>query len=370
MDKKKILVTGATGFLGNVFIPLLLESPLAAEARVSVFALPGERMPAHFPGKVEVLRGDLRDRSSVDAAVAGSELVFHIAGAISYRNSDAHFLKTVNVDGASNLALSCAEQGVRRLVHVSSVGAIGFNPDGSLADEETAFNWPEDFHYMTTKRAGQEAVLKIGRERGLEVVVVNPASILGPGDPNPRTPMNSLYAMVMKHPLLPGTFSGGLALVDVRDVAALLLLAAERGRPGRKYLAVGANVSYHRAIEVMMQAAGKGFLPISAPTRMLALAGSLMEMIAERNGSHPLLTGSYGRLSGWSAFYSAERSRTELGMRYRSLEESMRDGLEYFKSTHHLAAQALREAARTARRGRLAAFGMKFRCRSGAEKRK
>lgn len=363
----KILVTGATGFLGNVFVPLLLDSPLAAARggpagpAVRVFALPDERIPACFAGKVGVLRGDLRDRAAVDAAVKGSDLVFHIAGAISYRSRDAHFLKAVNVEGARNVALACADNGVRRLVHVSSVGAIGFHPDGSLADEETPFNWPDDFHYMTTKRGGQEAVLEVGRQRGLEVVVVNPASILGPGDPNPRTPMNSLYAMVLKHPLLPGTFSGGLALVDVRDVAAMLLLAAEKGRPGQKYLAVGANVTYHRAIEVMMQAAGKGFLPISAPPRMLALAGALMERMAERTGSHPLLTDSYGRLSGWSAFYSAAKSESELGMRYRSLEDSMREGLEYFKATHHAEAQALRERARAARRGRLAALGRKLR---------
>ena len=187
MGKKKILVTGATGFLGTVFLPLLAESSLAAGAMIRVFVLPGDRLPETFSEKVEVFRGDLRDRGSVDAATTGADLVFHIAGAISYRKGDAAFLKAVNADGASNVALSCAGNGVGRLVHVSSVGAIGFHPDGSPADEETPFNWPDDFHYMTTKRAGQDAVLEIGRERGLDVVVVNPASIVGPGDPNPAS---------------------------------------------------------------------------------------------------------------------------------------------------------------------------------------
>jgi hypothetical protein len=105
----------------------------------------------------------------------------------------------------------------------------------------------------------------------------------------------------------------------------------------------------------MMQAAGKGFLPISAPPRLLAFAGSLMERMAERSGAKPLLTASYGRLSGWRAYYSAAKSQSELGMRYRAMETSMCDGLAYFRSTHLHAAAARRIPPSTARPGSFAA---------------
>jgi dihydroflavonol-4-reductase len=301
---------------------------------VRAFALPGETVPTAISTRIELMHGDLRDRQSVLDAVRDMDLVFHLAGAISYRVRDEQLLRAVNAEGAAIVAQACADSGVRRLVHVSSVGAIGFLKDGSPATEETVFNWPEDFHYMTTKRDGQEAVLATGRQRGLEVVVINPASIMGPGDPGARTPHNSLYGLALRSRLIPGTFAGGLAIVDVRDVAELLIRAALHGVPGRKYLAVGANVPYSRVVELLAKETGVGFWPLAAPPGLLALAGDILEKLAGTKGAAPLLTGAYGRLSGWKAYYSAERSERELGMRYRTLEETVREGLAYYRERH------------------------------------
>jgi dihydroflavonol-4-reductase len=328
-----ILVTGATGFLGNVFVPALLKSPLVGpESKIRVFAQPNEIVPASFAKKVEVVRGDLRNPESVRGAVAGAGLVFHLAGLISYRAKDEDVLMAVNRDGAAGLAAACADAGVQRLVHVSSVGAIGFNPDGRLSDEETPFNWPDTFHYMTSKKAGQEAVLEIGEKRGLEVIVLNPASIMGPGDPKKSTAHNQLYGMMLKRPFFLGTFAGGLAVVDVRDFADLLLAAATRGAPGSKYLAVGANVPYGEVLATMARRAGKKFLPLVAPPKALKLAGAVFEKFADLTGISPLLTESYGALSGWTAYYSAAKSIAELGARYRDIEETIGDGLDFYRA--------------------------------------
>jgi dihydroflavonol-4-reductase len=325
-----ILVTGATGFVGRLLVSRLLEGAGSATS-VAALLMPSEPVPPAFEGKVEVLRGDLRDPGSLRAAVAGRDRVFHLAACISYWRLDAGLMAAINRDGVASLVEACLAERVGRLVHVSSVGAIGFHPDGALAAEDTPFNWPEDFGYMTTKRDGQRIVLDAVRERGLDAVVVNPASIMGPGDPVPTTAHNRLYGDMYARPFFVGTFAGGLAVVDVRDLVEVILAAADRGRAGECYLAVGANVPYSRVLEIMAARAGKAFLPLVAPPELLRAAGRIAELAATVTRRRPLLTEAYGRLSGWTAYYSADKSRRELGANYRSLGETIGDACEYYE---------------------------------------
>jgi dihydroflavonol-4-reductase len=327
----KILVTGPTGFVGRRLVERLLDTRPADP--VAALLLPGESVPEAFVGKVELLRGDLRDQAAVREAVRGRDLVFHVAGCISYWVLDRGLMEAVNVGGVQSIVDACLEFGVKRLVHVSSVGAIGFHRDGSLADESTPFNWPESFGYMTTKRDGQAIVQAASRDRGLDAVVVNPASVMGPGDPGPATAHNRLYADMYGRSAFLGTFGGGLAVVDVRDLVETILAAAERGRRGEAYLSVGANVPYTRVLELMAKEAGKRFIPLVAPPFALVAAGALAELVSRLTRKRPLITVAYGKLSGWKAYYSNEKSVRELGASYRHLEETIADGCRYYENT-------------------------------------
>ena len=130
-----ILVTGASGFVGRCLVARLLA--IRPQDRVAILLLPGESEPEAFAGKVETIRGDVRDAQTVRAAVRGKDLVYHLAGFISYWILDAGIMHAVNVDGVKAVVDACVESKVRRLVHVSSVGAIGFHHDGRPADEDT-----------------------------------------------------------------------------------------------------------------------------------------------------------------------------------------------------------------------------------------
>jgi dihydroflavonol-4-reductase len=326
-----ILVTGATGFVGRRLVSRLLET--RPTDRLAAFILPGEAIPDSFDGKVEILRGDLRDRDSVSAAIKGRELVFHVAAYISYWVLDAELMRAVNVEGTRAVVDACLAHGVKRLVHVSSVGAIGFHKDGALSDEETPFNWPESFGYMTTKRDGQRIVQEAVREKGLDAVIVNPASVMGPGDPVPGSAHNRLYANMYKSPFFFGTFTGGLAIVDVRDLVETILLAAEKGRRGEAYLAVGADVPYAHVLELMAFNAKKTFIPFPVPPFLVRFAGWVAELISRATRKRPLVTAAYGRLSGWSAYYRNRKSREELGAAFRHLEETIEDGCRYYEET-------------------------------------
>jgi dihydroflavonol-4-reductase len=325
----KILVTGASGFVGRLLVSRILDTRPGDE--VAVFLLPNETLPEETLARVEVIRGDLRQAEGVRAAIRGRDLVFHVAGFISYWVLDAGIMEAVNVGGTRTVVEACLEHKVKRLVHVSSVGAVGFRPEGGEADEDTPFNWPESLGYMTTKRDAQRIVLEAARERGLDAVVVNPASIMGPGDPVPGSAFNRLCGNVVGKRIFVGTFAGGLAIVDVRDLVETILAAAEKGRRGEAYLSVGANLPYKRVLELMAKDAGTLFVPLVVPTFALVAAGWVAELFSRLTRKRPLITVAYGLLSGWTAYYSGEKSRRELGIAYRSVEETIADGNRYYR---------------------------------------
>ena len=326
----KVLVTGATGFVGSVLM-LELIARYGASA-VSAFVLPGDIIPATWRGAgVRTFDGDIADARAVSAAAAGHSHIVHLAGFISYWKGDEDRLRTVNEDGARSIVEASLAAGVERLIHISSVGAIGFHESGQPADETAPSNWPADILYMASKRRGQDIVEQAVRERGLRAVILNPASIMGPGDHNPATPHNELYRRISRGPLF-GSFAGGLAIVDVRDLVALILKALEgRGRDGESYLVIGANLSYRDVIRRISRACGRRAYPFPIPAPLLILAGLFLERASRRTGRRPLLTAAYGRLSGWTAYYDSAKSRREFGHTYIDADKTITEGWEYYR---------------------------------------
>jgi dihydroflavonol-4-reductase len=328
----RIVVTGATGFVGAVLMPLLVAR--YGEKAVSAFVLPEERIPPSWKGsKVQLLTGDIADSRAVQNAVDGHSHVVHLAGLISYWRGEAEQLQRVNVDGVCCVVDACLRSSVQRLIHVSSVGAFGFRRDGRLADETTPFNWPPAIPYMTSKRQGQKIVDRAAKAKGLPAVILNPASIIGPGDHNPATPHNQLYRRVCCRRLI-GSFAGGLALVDVRDLVAIILKALDgQGKNGESYLVVGANLAYPEVIRLVSQACGRKAYPVRLPAFTVILAGIASEQISRLNGRRPLLTAAYGRLSGWTAYYDNAKSRAAFHHSYIDVQTSIRDDWHFFRDT-------------------------------------
>jgi dihydroflavonol-4-reductase len=328
----RVLVTGATGFVGSVLMPELVAK--YGTGSISAFVLPGDEIPATWRGAgVRTLDGDIADEEAVRTAAAGHSHIVHLAGFISYWKGDEDRLRQVNEIGVRSVVEASLAAGLERLIHISSVGAVGFRRDRRPADETTPFNWPEDILYMASKRRGQDIVERAVRERGLRAVILNPASIMGPGDHNPSTPHNELYRRISGGPLF-GSFAGGLAIVDVRDLVSIILKALEgSGRNGESYLVVGANLAYKEVIRRIGQACGRRAHPFPIPAPLLAAAGRVLEKASRRTGRRPLLTAAYGRLSGWTAYYDSAKSRRDFGHVYIDAEKTIRDGWDYFRDT-------------------------------------
>ncbi len=328
----KILVTGATGFVGNVLLEELPKS--FPEAEISAFVLPDDphKTKLQKDKRLRTIEGDITKRNEVENGVKGQTHIIHLAGLISYWKKDAKKLMEVNKTGVENIVEACIKHKIQKLVHISSVGTFGFKKDRSLSTEDAPFNWPKSFSYMVSKYEGQKIVEQATREKGLRAVILNPASIMGPGDPNLSTPHNQLYNRVYKGTVF-GCFRGGLAVVDVRDLVSIIIIALSSERYRGKYLVVGANVEYSQVLKTIARYAKRKIYPFPVPASLLSAAGFFLELVSFVTNRKPLLTHAYGRLSGWKTYYSSQKSTKEFNHSYIPFEKTIKDSCEYFEKS-------------------------------------
>ncbi len=236
MEDIMILVTGATGHLGNTLVRLLLD--LGESVRVML--CPGETTHSLEGLAVERVFGDVLDVNSVARAVTGVHTVYHLAGLISIRGRN-ELMQRVNVEGARNVASIALAKGVSRLVHTSSIHAFRRPDPGGSIDESAPFdpiNPAGD--YDRSKAKGSLEVLEVAK-RGLSVVIVCPTGIIGPNDFLGSEMGKTIHNWMnpRRHFMIAGSFD----FFDVRDVAQGMVSAARFGRPGEVYLLSGTRIS-------------------------------------------------------------------------------------------------------------------------------
>jgi nucleoside-diphosphate-sugar epimerase len=185
---------------------------------------------------------------------------------------------------------------------------------------------------MISKYLGQLVVEKAVRSKGLNGIIFNLASVMGPGDFFIKTSHNQLYQRVYSGQMV-GSFSGGLGVVDVRDVSDLIVKGLDRGATGEKYLAVGANLRYPDVLRLIGKYARRRVYPFPIPGPLLSGVGLASEMVSLLTGTRPLLTYAYGRLSGWTTFYSNTKSRRDFSHKYIPIESTISDACRFFEKT-------------------------------------
>ncbi|HHB91208.1 MAG TPA: NAD-dependent epimerase/dehydratase family protein [Anaerolineae bacterium] len=256
----RIFITGVNSFLGAHLARQLLAQ--GHQVRGLLRAGSNDVLLQKLPG-VERVVGDLLQPETWRRALAECDVLFHVAA--SYTHDPAHIphMEAVNIEGTRLVLEAALEAGVTRIVHTSTIGTIGQSEDGSLATEETPFNLPNPSAYVLSKRAGETIALALAG-RGAPIVVVHPTAMLGPGDWRPTASGQKVLAFLHDRP-----FSyppGGINWVPVEDVAAGMILAMERGTPGRRYI-LGhreGNLSRQAFIDLLARASGK---PVPRPAR-------------------------------------------------------------------------------------------------------
>ncbi|MDH7486204.1 MAG: NAD-dependent epimerase/dehydratase family protein [Anaerolineae bacterium] len=247
------LVTGGAGFVGSHVVRALL----AEGERVRVLVRPGSDLRNLAGLDVEMLCGDVCDAQAVAAAVAGCDVVYHLAARYSSRPEDAAETYAVNVGGTKRLLRAALAAGVARVVLTSTVGTIGRPPDGSLPTEETPFNlWATASHYVKSKYLSEVVARRLAEE-GLSLVIVHPCAPVGPGDLKPTVSGQRIVDALNGR--RPSYLPGGINWVSVRDVARGHVLAARHSRPGERYILGHAqgNLDVDGFLRLLAQVSGR-----------------------------------------------------------------------------------------------------------------
>jgi dihydroflavonol-4-reductase len=316
---RPVAVTGGTGFLGWHLVRRLV----GLGARVRAFALPARPdHPIQDLPSVELVTGDVCDPAAVRRALAGREVVFHTAGVVAVWGPGLAVMDAVHRRGTANVL--AAAPPAARVVHTSSIVAVGATRTGEPLDEDSPFPLGRlRVAYVQTKRAAEELALAAAAA-GRDVVVTNPGYLVGPDDPEGSV-MGRLCRRFWRG-RVPVAPPGGFNLVDVRDVAAGHLLAAERGSAGRRYILGGEDRTLAEFLRLLGFAAGwRPRAVATLPWWVLAALAELAELRALVTGREPYPSRQGRRLHRYYWFVRSDRAARELGYAPRPLAATLRD---------------------------------------------
>jgi dihydroflavonol-4-reductase len=323
----RTLVTGGTGFIGGAVVRRLL----VAGHEVKALVRPGADTRQLDGLPVDRTEGDLRDSESLRRGMAGCDWVFHVAALYSYWGRHGNDFYQANVEGTRHLLEAAQQQGIQRVVHTSSVSALGFNKDGSPANEDTPGSLADRIGpYQRSKFLAEEVARDFAR-RGLPVVIVNPSSPVGIGDLKP-TPTGQIIVDFLKGRIF-GYVDTGLNIVDVEDVAAGHLLAAERGQVGERYILGGENLTLKQILDLLAEVSGRPQVRLRIP-HWVAQSWSYVDVAMAKLNPHytPAATPDKVRLSRRYEFFDAAKAVRELGLPQTPAREALRKAVEWYRA--------------------------------------
>ena len=319
---KPTLVTGASGFIGWHVARLLGERGY----KVRALARPTSGLREL---DVERVTGDLRDAASLDRAVVGCGLVFHIAADYRLWARDSSELYRSNVEGTRNLLEASRRAGVERVVYTSTVGCIGVPKDG-LGDETVPVTLAEmSGSYKRSKFLAERVALEFAAA-GFPVVVVNPTAPVGDHDVKP-TPTGKMVLDFLKG-AMPAYIDTGLNLVDVRDTAEAHVLAAERGRAGERYIVGAENLTLAGILQKLARLTGREAPRVKLPYAAAYVAGVVTTGWARLTGRPPLAPLDAVRMAKKKMFVSTEKARRELGFSPGAVDIALGRAVEWFRA--------------------------------------
>jgi dihydroflavonol-4-reductase len=322
----KVFVTGGTGFVGAS----VLRELLAGGAEVRALARRNSDRRNLEGLNVEVVEGDLDDVARLTRAMADCEWAFHVAAHYSLLRRDRDAIYRANVEGTRHILQAARAAGIKRLVHTSSVAAIGVPPEGEVADETfqtTVRELVSD--YKKSKFLAEQLARDAARE-GLPVVIVNPSTPIGPYDVKP-TPTGDIVLRFLQR-RMPAYVDTGMNLIHVRDVAIGHIRAAEKGRVGERYILGHRNMTLKEILDTLAAITG-----LPAPTRRLphwlpVVVGAVDEFFLSRlTGKPPTVAFDSARMAAHPMYYDATRAVTYLGLPQTPIETALQEAVTWFR---------------------------------------
>jgi dihydroflavonol-4-reductase len=318
------LVTGASGFIGSHLTRLLVQHGHQVRALVR----PTSRVDALQGLSIDVVRGDLRDRAALNAAIRGAAWVFHVAADYRLWARDPGEIYDNNVGGTRCLLDACRAAGVERLIYTSSVATLAAPRWGSLADERTVGQLDEMAGaYKRSKLLAEQLVLEAA-SNAVPAVVVNPTTPVGPGDWKP-TPTGRIIVDFLRG-RMPAYVETGLNLVPVEDVAAGHLLAGQRGRVGERYILGARNMTLKEIFDALAAVSGRPAPKIRIPLTLAFAIGSASEALARFTDREPRVPLDGVRMARRPMFVDGSKARRELEFTPGSVESALERAVTWY----------------------------------------
>lgn len=323
----KVLVTGASGFIGYHVARLLCEKGLHVRALVrETSRVDGLKVLA-----VELAYGDIRDAHALRQSMRGCDQVYHVAADYRLWVPDPQNMYQINVGGTENVMRTALELGIARVVYTGSVGTLAASRDGRPADEETAVSLSDMVgHYKRSKFMALQVVTRYIRW-GLPAVIVHPSTPVGPVDRKP-TPTGQMI-VDFQNGRIPAYLDTGLNFVDVADVATGHWLAAQRGRVGRAYILGARNLTLCRFFETLARITGRRAPRLKLPYRPVLAAACIDEVLARwitRKPPRIPLTGV--KMARKYMYFDCRRAVRELGLPQHPLEGALTAAVDWFRA--------------------------------------
>ena len=309
----RVLVTGAAGYIGGAVARALIERG----DEVVGLAHSDDAQGVLASHGLNVARGDVLDPVSLEAAMSGCDLVYNVAGVNSHCPKEPERLRRVNAAGPGNVVAAAARAGVSRVVHTSSATTIGEAP-GTVGTEDSPHRGSYLSLYDRAKLEGEVAAFEAGQKHGVEVVSLNPSSVQGP----PRKGGNGAIIIAYLNGRLRAFVDTHLSLVDVEDVTAAHLLAADRGRPGERYILNGATITTTEAMEILIELSGVEESPVVLPPWLARGAAALSEVVFGLRGNvSPVCRARVDTILHGHR-YDGSRATRELGFQYTPVRDT------------------------------------------------
>jgi dihydroflavonol-4-reductase len=319
-----ILVTGATGHIGNVLVRKLLEQG----EKVRALIWRGEDTTPLNGLAVEQVEGDVLDPASLKSAMQGVDTVYHLAGIISIMPGRNPLVWQVNVEGTRNVLEAARRARIRRLIYTSSIHAIARAPFGVTMDESLGFDQNNPYGEYDRSKAAASLEVQQAAAEGLDAVIICPTGVIGPYDFRGSEMGEVIRSASEARPMF--FVEGAYDFVDVRDVADGMIAAMDRGRRGESYILSGQKLSVRYMLQTVREVTGKAFSSIKIPFSLAEIAARYTPWYYRRTKSKPRFTPYSLEVLQSNANISCKKALAELGYKPRPVYESIADTVRWF----------------------------------------
>ncbi len=312
-----VLVTGANGLIGSFICKTLLKNGFKVRALVRESS--DLRLLTEIKEEIEWVEADVFDLLKLEQAMQGVEVIIHSAAMISFHKKDHEIMLKTNVEGTANIVNLASRLGIKKIVHVSSVAALGRTKNVETIDENNKWeNSSYNTGYAISKYLAELETWR-AQEEGLNVVVINPSIVLGPGDWDRGS--TRLFKYVWDNRRF--YTKGAMNYVDVRDVAEVVGRLIEADISGERFILNAGNISYKDIFGLIAQRFGKRAPHIAANKFLLNLVVFYSQIKSFFTGDKPLVSRESANMAVLSFYYDNRKLQNTLNFRFRSLEDTL-----------------------------------------------